>query len=146
MSVMVQGKEAGLIFELHPKTAKEFEINGASALFDIDVNKFFDAKKADNEFVELQKFPEVPFEISVLADRFTYANDICRIIENSNQKFIKSVDVISIYEGEQIEEGKKSVSIKIIFAAKDKTLESQEIEQMQKKIIADLEKKNFYLR
>jgi len=143
---MIGDKAAGLIFELHPITAEKFDCAGRAAIFDLDLNLIFSAKKVEKKFDELQKFPEVPFELSVLAERLTYADDICRIIRTSDQKHIKGVDVIATYEGTPIPEGKKSVSIKMIFAAKDKTLAPDEIDSIQKKVITDLGKAGYQLR
>ena len=78
--------------------------------------------------------------------QFKYSEDILKIIANSDQKYIREVKVLSIYEGAPIPEGKKSISIKTTFAAKDKTLSPEEIENLQNKVIADLNKKGYNLR
>jgi phenylalanyl-tRNA synthetase beta chain len=142
----VENGIAGLIFELHPDTLKECDINGDVAMFDIDVNALFKAKKRDRGFTELQKFPEVPFEVSVIADRNVYARDICSILEKSGIELIQGVDVVAVYEGNPIPEGKKSVSLKVIFASRDRTLSSEEIDALQKKVILLLKKNGYELR
>ena len=146
LAVMIDGKQAGLVFELHPKIVKDFEIAGQSAFFDIELDAVFAAKKSPQSFTDLQKFPPVPFEISVIADSNTYAGEICSIIRESESRTITSVEVISVYQGNPIPEGKKSVSIRIVFEAKDRTLSPNEIDSMQKKVIKALEKKGFTLR
>ena len=54
--------------------------------------------------------------------------------------------MISIYEGSQLPDDKKSVSIKIIFASKEKTLEPAEIDDLQKKVISAINKEGYTLR
>lgn len=146
MRIEVDGKDAGLIFEIHPETAKTFELAGRAGVFDIDLNVLFDAEKNPIRFKELQKYPEVPFEISVVADKKIYSEQILNIILKSDKNRIKSTGVISIYEGSQLPESKKSVSVKIIFASKDKTLEPAEIEELQNKVISGLNKEGYTLR
>ncbi len=146
MEIIVNGDRAGLVYEIHPAIADDFDLNGKVAFFEIDFDMLFLSDKKDYSFAELQKFPEVPFELSVLGDRNTYAGEICSIILGADQKYIKTSDVISIYEGEQIPEGKKSISVRTVFSAKDKTLESSEIEELQKKVISALNKKGYSLR
>ncbi len=146
MTIEIDKKVAGYIFELHPETKAEFSINGEAAILDIDLNLLFDTKRKDKKFEELQKFPEVPFEISVLTEKQTYAKDITSIIEKAEQNLIRNIEILSIYEGEQIPEDKKSVSIKIVFGAKNKTLNHDEIESLQNKVIKKLEGKGFNLR
>ena len=94
----------------------------------------------------MQKFPDVPFEISVVADKQAYASDIEKVIEKSGRELITSIDVIAVYEGAQIADGKKSVSFKIVFAAKDSTLSPEQIESLQKNVIEALDKNGYKLR
>ncbi|HOT44480.1 MAG TPA: phenylalanine--tRNA ligase subunit beta [Spirochaetota bacterium] len=146
MTVTVGKDPAGFIFELHPDAAAAFDITGTAAMFDMDINALFNAQRRDTAFRELRKYPEVPFEVSVLADRRVYARDLCALIEKSNRDLIQSVDVVSIYEGSPIPEGKKSVSIKAVFAAGDRTLTPEEIEKLQKDTIDILNKNGYQLR
>jgi phenylalanyl-tRNA synthetase beta chain len=139
-------KDAGLIFELHPATKNAFGIKGNAALFDIDIEILLNASRREKKFDELARFPDVPYEISVIADRTVYAETIADIIRKTNRERIRSVSVFSVYEGAPIPEGKKSVSYRIIFAAKDATLASQEIESLQKSVLDALQKKGFTLR
>lgn len=146
MKVEIDGNEAGLIFEIHPETAKTFELTGKAAIFDLDIDAMFNAEKRPVKFKELQKFPEVPFDLSLLVDRFIYSDDILKIVKKSDQNRVKDVSVVSVYQGAQIPEDKKSVSIRVILASKEKTLETSEIEELQKKVIADLAKAGFVMR
>jgi len=145
MRIIVEGEDAGLIFELHPAISEKFEINGSAAIFDIDLNMVFKAAKREIKFKELQKFPEVPFEISVLTEKNTYSEDILSIIRKGG-RYIKSAEVVSIYEGAPIPEDRKSVSVKVVFASSEKTLTHNEIEETQNKIISDLKKAGYSLR
>ena len=136
----------GLICELHPKVAKNFDIKGNAALFDIDMDICFSAETIDSAFRELPKFPDVPFEVSVLTESRFYAGDICRVIEKSSKEYIRSVNVISIYEGDPVPAGMKSVSVKAVFAAKDRTLSPEDIDKLQKGVVAALNKNGYSLR
>jgi phenylalanyl-tRNA synthetase beta chain len=146
MKIEVEGKDAGLIFEVHPEAALAFEFTGNAAIFDIDLNILFNAEKIPVKFKELQKYPEVPFEISVVADKKTYSETILNIINKCDKNRITGTKVISIYEGSQLPDDRKSVSIKIIFASKEKTLEPAEIDELQEKVISALNKEGYTLR
>jgi phenylalanyl-tRNA synthetase beta chain len=146
LEIHIDNKFAGLVFEAHPGTMENFELKGKAALFDLNADIMFASAKTEKAFIELQKFPDVPFEISVLADKQKYAAEIRSIIEKSSREFIKSIEIISVYEGPPVPEGMKSVSFKIIFAAKDSTLSPEQIEKLQQKVIDDLKKNGLKLR
>lgn len=146
MVVMVGKEPAGYIFEMHPDTMGAFDIAGTAALFDLDLTVIAAAGRRDTAFVELQKYPEVPFEVSIIADRKVYARDLCSLIERINTDLVQNVDVVSVYEGSPIPEGKKSISIKVVFASKERTLTPEEIDSLQKKTIDVINKKGYQLR
>ncbi|MCL1865598.1 MAG: phenylalanine--tRNA ligase subunit beta [Spirochaetes bacterium] len=145
MKVEVDGKTCGFIFEIHPETADAFEFAGKAAVFDLDMDLLFNAEKRPVKFKELQKYPATPFEISVLADKKTYSEEILKIAKNTDQKIVEA-KVISVYEGSPLPVDKKSVSMKAVFASSEKTLEPAEIDELQKKIIASLNKNGYTLR
>jgi phenylalanyl-tRNA synthetase beta chain len=146
LRVFVDGKEAGLVFELHPAVKSTTDIRGEAVLFDLDMDLILGASRKERKFVEIAKFPDVPFEVSVIAEHNVYAENIAEIITKSNREFIRSVNVFSVYEGAPIPAGKKSVSFRIIFAAKDATLAPAQIESLQKGVIDALSKKGFSIR
>ncbi len=146
LEIVIEGKHAGLVFELHPAVRQRFDIAGQAALFDVSVDQLFAAKKLERSFTELRKYPDVPFELSLIADRFAYAEEICAIAAKSSREFVRDASVVSVYSGEQIPAGKKSVSVRVVFAAQDRTLAPEEIEKLQKSVIDALGKKGYALR
>ncbi|HPG50091.1 MAG TPA: phenylalanine--tRNA ligase subunit beta [Spirochaetota bacterium] len=146
MKLIVGRQAAGLVFELHPETIAAFDLSGAAALFDIDIDLLYGSRRQDTVFTELQKYPDVPFEVSVLADRQVYAKEICDIIRESGKDLVQSVSVVSTYAGSPIPEDKKSVSVKVVFASKDRTLAPEEVEKLQKQTVDGLATKGFRLR
>ena len=131
---------------LHPETITAFDLTGTAALFDIDVDVLYGSRREDTVFAELQKYPDAPFEVSVLADRRVYAKEICDIIRKSGSDLVQSVSVVSTYEGSPVPEGKKSVSVKVVFASNDRTLSPSEVEKLQKQTVDALAAKGFRLR
>jgi phenylalanyl-tRNA synthetase beta subunit len=90
MNVIIDGHAAGLICELHPKVYEAFEIRGNAVIFDLSQDMLFRAGKKTRVFSELQRYPEVPFEFSVVADEFAYAREISDIIAQSNKMHISA--------------------------------------------------------
>ena len=53
---------------------------------------------------------------------------------------VKSVRVFDIYKGEHIEEGSKSVSLKIVYEDPNKTLKTSDVDAPHNKILEELNK------
>ncbi len=144
--LLIGGKEIGFVGELHPAVMNAFDVRGAAAFFDIDADALLAAGSGRGRFEELPRYPDVPFEVSVLAERRDHAGNICAVARSGAPEFVKAAEVISVYEGAPVPEGKKSVSIKVVFASGEKTLETAEVDRLQKAVIAALEKKGYKLR
>jgi len=61
-------------------------------------------------------------------------------IENCDKQLIKQVDIFDIYSGKNIDDGKKSVALRVVIQPIEKTLTSEEIEVLSKKIIETVQK------
>ncbi len=144
--IQINGDIAGIVTELHPTVRNSFELTGDMALFEINGDILFQTGKKDFRFVELQKFPPVSFEVSILAGKYDYIESITSLITGAGIETVRNVEPVSIYEGDPIPEGKKSVSLKIIFAARDRTLAPEEIDKLQKDVIALLNRGGYSLR
>ena len=62
--------------------------------------------------------------------------EIINLVKNINKDLIKEVKIFDVYQGENIESGKKSIALNVTFEPKDKTLSEEDIDQISKKIIS----------
>jgi phenylalanyl-tRNA synthetase beta chain len=130
----------GKISEIHPKTMKLFDILGNIGVFYLDLNSIMIANKKKMKFKELPKYPYVPFDISVIVDKKTTVKEVKDIIYKVDKQKIQSVDIFDIYEGSNLPENKKSFAFNIKFYSKDKTLENNEIKELENSIMDNLNK------
>ena len=65
--------------------------------------------------------------------------DIEKIILNHGSEILESVKLFDIYRGNQVQEGLKSVAYSIIYRSYERTLTDDEVNEIQEKIIRDLE-------
>ena len=64
-----------------------------------------------------------------------------KVMKDTNSKLIESINLFDIYRGEQIGEGKKSVSFSVSFRSPDHTLTVEEADKASKKILGAIEHK-----
>ena len=63
------------------------------------------------------------------------------IIRNVNKELIKSVKVFDVYEGENIDKGKKSIALNVIIQSLEKTLNEEDLNKINQLIISTVESK-----
>ena len=70
------------------------------------------------------------------------AQDLLKTIKNSGGKLLQSAKIFDVYEGNGIEENKKSIAFSVVLGSIDKTLKDEEINQTLDKIVNSLESKH----
>jgi phenylalanyl-tRNA synthetase beta chain len=145
LTLLIEGNDAGRIFEVNPIIQNRFDIEGRTAVFDIHVNALLSAQKKPLSFEGIRKYPDVHFEVSVISPVQTYSTVLEKIIQNSSENVV-DVDVISVYTGEPVPEGFKSISYKITFNGMDHTLSTDETVNLQNSVVKNITSNGFELR
>lgn len=136
--VVIGGKSAGVIGEIHPEVLKNFELGTRCYVAEISLAAMVAAMNTDIKFAPLPKFPAVTRDIAMLVDKTVAAADIEEIIRKASGKLLDSIKLFDVYEGEQIPVGKKSVAYAISFRAADRSLTNEEINVVFEKITSKL--------
>ena len=92
-------------------------------------------------FSEISKYPEVKRDLALLLDNNIQFAEIEKIAYDSERNFLKDVYLFDVYEGKNLEAGKKSYAVSFILQDKTKTLTDKQIDAIMKKIQANLESK-----
>ena len=91
-------------------------------------------------YEELNKFPSVRRDLSLLISEDTQFKTISDICIKVDRKTLKDVNLFDVYEGKGVEAGKKSYAVSFTFENANKTLTDKEVDKLMKKIISSLEK------
>ena len=66
--------------------------------------------------------------------------DVNRVVRSAERRLLRSVELFDVYEGKNLEAGKKSYAISMTLQDADKTLQDKDIEKSMSKIVAALQK------
>lgn len=91
-------------------------------------------------FTDLPKTQPVKRDLALLVDKAVTMADIEKVVNSSERKLLRGVSLFDVYEGKNLEAGKKSYAISIILQDDEKTLQDKQIDAVMNKIIAALEK------
>ncbi len=94
----------------------------------------------------MSKYPSVLFDIAILADKKTPAQEIFNRIKKSTGQYFQNLVLFDEYSGKNIPDDKKSLAFKVTFGSMKETLKSEVVRQIQDKIVSDLSRAGFELR
>ena len=134
-TVEVGGQPIGWIGEVHPLVAAAYDLEGAVA-FEIALADLLDASTVGEEsYRDFTPFPPVDRDLAVLVAGNTAAAEVIAAVEGAGGELLTGVTVFDVYSGEGVEEGEKSLALRLRFRASDRTLSDEEIEPVWDSII-----------
>ena len=108
-----------------------------AAMFEINTDKFVPYASRTNEYERLPELPLVEKDLSIIVDEeITWK----QIEENIKTK-VKEVEFVDEYRGDQIPEGKKSVTLKVKILNEGTTMTSEQINEKMNTILKTLDKR-----
>ena len=144
--VLYENETVGYLGEVHPLVAREYNISERVYVAVLDMPVIYGMATFDRHYNGIARYPSVSRDISMVVPREILAGDIEKIILQRGGKLLESYELFDIYEGDQIEEGYKSIAYSLTFRAKDKTLSDDEVGAAMKKILNGLEGLGISLR
>ena len=130
-------KVIGFMGQLHPKYMSEQNIED-TYVFEIALDEIFLKESKVTTFTSISKVPPVFRDFAFIMDDNQKVGDIVNAIYRVDKNMIKDVMIFDVYKGENIDEGKKSVALKVMFESNE-TLTDEIITQKMTKIIRSLE-------
>ncbi len=86
-------------------------------------------------YQEISKFPEVKRDLSLVLDKKVSYQEIEQKAFELEKKWLKRMNVFSVFEGEQIGAGKKSYAISFFLQDKEQTLTDAQIDKTMQKLM-----------
>ena len=97
-------------------------------------------RNASVSFREISKFPAVSRDLALLVDKSVEFAAIERVAYACEKKLLRSVVLFDVYEGKNLEAGKKSYAVNFILQDETKTMSDKQTDAIMQKIITQLEK------
>ena len=136
------GKALGYIGIVSRKQLKAFDIDQEVYYADLDWNQLIKQNKQYKAVItDLPKYPEVKRDFALLVDKNIEFADLARAAFATEKKLLKNVYLFDVYEGKNLEEGKKSYALSFILQDAENTLKDTQIENIMNRLKATFEQK-----
>jgi phenylalanyl-tRNA synthetase beta chain len=138
-AVTLEGKQVGVIGEVHPAVAGHFELPGGVYLFELDLPALV-AHTGHPTYQPIPRFPATVRDIALVVDINVPHQKALDIIKAVG--LVTGVSLFDVYVGEQVPAGKKSLAYRITYQSPGRTLTDEEVNRVQgqilKRLAADL--------
>lgn len=125
--------------ELHPALLAELDLRGPVVAFELDLDAVPTPRRKPTRTkppLDLSGLMPVSRDFAFVLDRDVPAATVLRAVRNADKALISAVEVFDVFEGGQLEEGKKSIAIAVTLQPRDKTLTDEEIDRISQAIVS----------
>lgn len=132
--VRCQGKDVGLVTEIHPNLARSFGLPGRAAAAVIDMEALFTLSPTIKLATPLPKFPDVTLDETIPLPKAAYAALAARL--KAIDPLLHTVVLADLYESAAA----STMTLRFTYRAEDRTLTQEEVEKVHAKVLAELKK------
>ena len=141
-SISCDGINVGSINTLHPANAQKLDKNGVAICIEIDVDDFITIGGDNISFIEPSTQQSTYYDLSLIMKEGVTFADMSECWNKLGLSELNNVKVIDTYE----KDGVKSLTVRLIFSSKEKTLEMDEVQAWIDEILANLKEIGIEMR
>jgi phenylalanyl-tRNA synthetase beta chain len=137
--VFVNGVMAGFFGQIHPNIQAKYELTKKTFVIELDLSRLDSLRETNTAIFEpLPKFPAVQRDLALVVATTITADNITARIKELAGDLVERIDLFDVYQGDQVEKGQRSMAFSITYRSKERTLNDNEVNQIQEKLLAQL--------
>jgi phenylalanyl-tRNA synthetase beta chain len=141
---LLDGRRIGVLGELAPALADRLSVRTPVLLFEFDASDLLGRFQDVTEFAELPSLPASKRDLSLTAPLGLAEGAIREAIRA--EPSLESILLYDLYEGEQVGQGRKSLTYEVTFRAPDRTLTDEDVSESMSRIESRLRNLDVHLR
>lgn len=138
--IVLDGEVIGFIGQLHPEAEKQLDVKN-TFVFELSLAKVFGADAEETYYSAIPRFPSMTRDMAVVVTKETKAGEMKQVIAEAGGELLKDVTLFDLYEGEKMEEGKKSLAFSMNYFDAERTLTDEEVTEAHNRVLTAVEEK-----
>ncbi len=139
--VTIDGREVGVLGQVHPLVAKNYGIDTEIYAAEIDFSGLLSMQLPEPTYTPLPKYPTVSRDLALVCQESVTVAQAEKVITQAAGRLLRSVSLFDIYRGPGVPAGKKSMAFSLELRADDRTLTDADSEQVMNQILTALKER-----
>lgn len=137
--IKVADQVIGFVGQVHPSVSNDRDL-GETYVFELSLDALVSAEKDPVVYSTIPKYPGTSRDIALLVEETVTHEQVVSVIEENSGQWLQKVTLFDLYQGENIEEGKKSVAYSLSYLNPEATLKEKEVNKDFEAVQAALQK------
>ncbi|WP_341202332.1 phenylalanine--tRNA ligase subunit beta [Planomicrobium okeanokoites] len=143
--ITLDGRRIGIIGQLHPNEQKARDLK-TTIVMELNLAELFKEQTEPLVYTQVPRYPSITRDVALVLSKIVEAGTIEKLIRSAGGKLLKDVRVFDLYEGDNLEAGKKSVAFSLTYFDPEKTLTDEEVTAVHEKVVGALKESGAELR
>lgn len=139
LELSVKGSTIGSLGKLRPEILETFDLKESVWAAEIDLDDLFEIQPHPFQYKPVIRFPSIVRDVSFIVSRDVHYQEIKAVIDKLALSNLESYDLYDRYTGSSVPEDKVSLSMRFNFRNPQKTLQAEEVDEEQEKIMKALQ-------
>ena len=138
LSLHFKGEEIGFLGALDQNILDAYLLKDEIWAAEINLSQLFEKQPQAFKYSAVVKFPSVSRDISFIGDKNVNFEDVKEVVQKLRLPYLEMSYLYDRFSGSSIPEGKVSLSFRFVFRCPDRTLQADEVDHLQDRIIGAL--------
>lgn len=139
--ISLGGGEIGTLGRLRDEIAAAYKFKQPVFVAELDFSALLEAAEELARYTPLPRYPSIVRDISVLAARRVTFNEMRQAVLDLNLSECRNVALVDVYEGANLPEGTRSVTLRVEYRSDERTLRDEEVDALHELVVGVLEEK-----
>ncbi len=132
--VLVADQDIGFLGEVRSAILEKYDIRVPVFVFELNFERLVDLISEEKRYQALPKFPATTRDLTMIIDDSIPAEKVLSFAMAQDVPYLEKVNIFAVYRGKPIPDGKKSLSLRFVYRAPDRTLTDEEVNELQEEI------------
>jgi phenylalanyl-tRNA synthetase beta chain len=135
------GQAVGSIGRLDETVAALYKFRQAVYVAEVDLSALLEMEEMPVLYSPLSRYPSIGRDVSLLVGRRVTLSEMLDRIRDEQLENCRDAKLVDVYEGANLPEGKRSVTLRMEYRSDERTLRDEEVDEMHARLVQALEEK-----
>lgn len=136
--LLADGTPIGSLGRLAESVSDAYKFRQPVYVAELDLTRLLAAEELPVQYEPLTRYPSVVRDLTILVDRQITLEELLRTIEEQQVDDCRGAQLVGTYEGANIPEDRRAVTLRIEYRSDERTLRDEEVEERQRGLIDSL--------
>jgi phenylalanyl-tRNA synthetase beta chain len=136
--IILADRQVGILGQISPKVLNTYNLKQPAFVFEIDFSLLVEIIPDTIVAQPLPKYPATARDATLIVDQDIEAQSLIAKVKSMDQPLLEDVHIFDVYQGSQVPENRKSISLRLTYRSSRETLEDEAVNQIHKDITGRL--------